>query len=241
MRTMTPDAGPSSGSIGTRSSHVNAHAESVALRDDRDVGGLRELVDEVAPGPKCERFGRPHDDKIVLGNTRPEQHEREGVVVLPRSPAEPVGSARRVVKRHGPRHGVRVIGCVALNQLPVGDLDAAKAGAVQRDEVQISGRRHLAPHPTIDLAPENPSVRTTHGHFVEDRFRDRSGKVIRPIDSGDHCPAKNDGAETGEVRRVVELPLVIFRPVASDDHAASFPALDLRIETRWRTRQHSGS
>jgi hypothetical protein len=54
-----------------------------ALRNDRDAGGFRELVDQVAPGPECERLGGAHDNKIGLGDTRPEQHDREGVVVLP--------------------------------------------------------------------------------------------------------------------------------------------------------------
>ena len=118
------------------------------------------------------------------------------------------------------------------------DLDPPEAGPVQRNEVQISRRRHLAPHPTINLAPENPSVWSANRYFVEDGFGNRPGKVIRPVDGWDHGPAIKNGSKASEACRVVELSLVVFRPVTSHDDPAGLPALDLRVKTRWRPRHH---
>ena len=40
------------------------------------------------------------------------------------------------------------------------------------------------------------------------------------------------------MRRVVELPFVVLRPMASNDRSAGFPWFDLRINVRWRPRNH---
>jgi hypothetical protein len=122
----------------------------------------------------------------------------------------------------------------------VGDLNTAEARAMQRDKLQIARRRNLAPHPAINLTAEDTSVRTANGHFMEDGFRHRSGKVVGPIDCRDHGPSVHQGSKSSQMGRLVELPLVIFRAVASNNDAAGFPAFDPRIKVRGWARHHDG-
>src|SRR5437588_1825958 len=155
---------------------------------------------------------------------------------MSRPSAEAVGGTCSVVEGHRPGDRVRVLPRIALDQLPVSHLNTTKPDPVEQDEPQVAYGCDLAPHPAVDLAPKDPPIRAADRNFVKDGLRDCSAEVICAIDGRNDHPSVDEWTKASEMRRLVELPFVVHRPVASNNPSAGFPALDLRINVRWGTR-----
>jgi hypothetical protein len=117
-------------------------------------------------------------------------------------------------------------------------LNTTKPGPVEGDKPEVARGCDLAPCPAVDLAPEDPPIRAADRNFVKDGLRNRSSEVICAIDGrNDHATVHN-WAKASEMRRIVEPPFVVLRPVTSNNRSAGFPAFDPRIDVRWGTRNH---